>query len=421
MLDPKYIRENPEEAKRNAAARQVEVDIDAFLNVDGLRSEQLKKVEEIRAERNQIASEMKKKDLSEDERAGFIEKGKSLKDDLSAAEEELVRLETEWKSYLHRIPNRTHPDAPIGGTDEQNVEIRRHGEPAKEGKTHEELVGHLIDFERGAKVAGSKFYFLKNEIALLEWALLRYGIDFARKEGFDFMTTPDLAREEVLVGKGFLPRGPEKQVYFVEGEDLALIGTAEIPLLGYHMNETLAEEELPKKYAAFSHCFRTESGSYGRESAGLYRVHQFSKIELFSYALPDQSEGLLEEFVRLQEAFWKSLDIPYRVVDCCTGDLGGSDYRRYDIEAWMWSRNGGKGGWGEVTSASNCHEYQARGLGIQVKKKDGTRVYPHTLNGTMISATRAIIPLVENNVGEDGNIHIPEALRPYTGFDTIKV
>jgi len=186
------------------------------------------------------------------------------------------------------------------------------------------------------------------------------------------------------------------------------------------MKETFSEEDLPKKYVGFSHCFRTESGSYGRESSGLYRVHQFAKVELFTYALPEQSEGLLEEFVRLEEAFWKSLNVPYRVVDCCTGDLGGSDYRRYDIEAWMWTRNAGEGGYGEVTSASNCDEYQTRGLGIQVKKTNGDRVYAHTLNGTMSATPRALIAILENNQNEDGSISIPEILQPYTGFDTMK-
>ena len=416
MLDPKYVREHAEEVKRNAAARHVDVDVDAFLALDAKRAKLLKKVEGIRQERNEIAEAMKGK---VDDRQAKIEAGKVLKETLAKEETKLKKMDSEWGGLLARLPNRSHKDAPLGGTDAQNIEIRKHGKPAKSGKTHEELVGHLIDFERGAKVAGSKFYFLKNELAILEQALLRYGIDFAMQEGFEFMTVPEVAKEAVLVGKGFLPRGPEKQVYFVEGEDLALIGTAEIPLLGYHMGETLADDELPKKYAAFSHCFRTEAGTYGKESAGLYRVHQFAKVELFAYALPDQSDGMLEEFVRLQEAFWKSLEIPYRVVDCATGDLGGSDYRRYDIEAWMWSRNGGKGGWGEITSASNCHEYQARGMGIHVKKKDGERVFAHTLNATMAVSPRPLIAIVENHQNADGSITIPKALRPYTGFDTI--
>lgn len=417
MLDPKYIREHAEAVRVNCAARQVDVDLDAFLTRDDERNAHLRKIEILRAKRNEIARAMKE---GAEDRDAKIAEGKTVKDELANAEAAWHDTEREWAALLHRVPNRTHPDAPIGGSDEQNVEVRRHGTPAKEGKTHEELIGHLADFERGAKVAGSKFYFLKDELALLEHAVLRYAIDFAIREGFSFMTVPEMAREAVLVGKGFLPRGPEDQVYFIEGQDLAMIGTAEIPLLGYHMNETLAEDDVPKKYVGFSHCFRTESGSYGRESAGLYRVHQFAKVELFAYALPEQSEGLLEEFVRIEEAFWQTLGVPYRIVDCCTGDLGGSDYRRYDMEAWMWTRNGGKGAYGEVSSASNCHEYQARGLGIQIKKKNGERVYAHTLNGTMMASPRPLIALVENHQNSDGSIAIPDALRPYTGFDTIR-
>ena len=259
---------------------------------------------------------------------------------------------------------------------------------------------------------------MKGKLAILEQALIRYGIDFAVREGFEMLTTPDLAKEEVLVAKGFLPRGPEKQIYYVEGEDLALVGTSEITVLGYHMNETLAAEELPKKYVAFSHCFRTEAGAYGRESFGLYRVHQFSKVEMFAFSKPEQSEAIHFEFLRLEEEFWKSLEIPYRVVDCASGDLSGSDYRRFDIEAWMFGK-GESGEYGEVTSTSDCWDYQSRGLSIKYASKDGEKGFVHTLNGTVVATPRAMIAILENHQQEDGSIKIPAVLVPYCGFDKI--
>ncbi|MDP3793235.1 MAG: aminoacyl--tRNA ligase-related protein, partial [Candidatus Uhrbacteria bacterium] len=209
--------------------------------------------------------------------------------------------------------------------------------------------------------------------------------------------------------------GPEKQVYYIEGEDLALIGSSEATVLGYHMNEVLRADELPKKYVALSHCFRREAGTYGRESYGLYRVHQFSKVEMFAFSAPDQSEAIHLEFLRLEEAFWKCLEIPFRVVDCCTGDLGGSDYRRYDLEAWMWGKNEGQGGWGEVTSTSNCLDFQARGLNIKSSNKD----FLHTLNGTVVATPRALLSILESHQQADGSIKIPKVLQKYCGFKKI--
>jgi seryl-tRNA synthetase len=423
MLDMKYIRENADKVKENVRNRRAKVDVDELLRLDEERLQVLKKVEELRKERNEVAEKMKS--ASAEDRPPLIERGKTLKEEISAAEKDLsTTMEDQWRSLLLQVPNMTHPDTPLGDTDEENAEIRQWGStdrPDFELVSHVDLAQKhdLIDFDRGVKVSGAKFYFLKNKLAVLEQALIRYGIDFAMREGFEFLTTPDLAKEEVLIGKGFLPRGPETQVYYIQNQDLALIGSAEVTVLGYHMKETLPAEELPKKYVAFSHCYRTEAGSYGRESYGLYRVHQFSKVEMFAFAAPDQSEAIHLEFLRLEEAFWQSLHIPYRVVDCCAGDLGGSDYRRYDIEAWMWGKNEGKGGWGEVTSTSNCIDYQSRGLEIKAGNKEGEKVFLHTLNGTMVATPRAMIAILENHQQPDGSILIPEVLRPYCGFDRI--
>lgn len=422
MLDIKFIRENAQAVKQNIANRRMSVDVDALLERDGERLEVLRLVEDLRARRNEIASRMKSADA--EERPGLIEEGKKLKEALAKAEERLSSVTGEWQSLLLQVPNMTHPDAPIGASDEDNKEIKRVGEIAAlpfEPKDHVALAeAHdLIDFARAAKVSGAKFYFLKGKLALLEQALINWTMKEMAAEGYLPMSTPDLAKDEVLIGTGFSPRGPETQIYSVEGTDLSLIGTAEITLGGYHKDEIIDEADLPLKYAGVSHCYRTEAGTYGRESYGLYRVHQFSKVELFAFGAPEHSDALHEELRRLEEMVFTKLEIPFRVVDICTGDLGGPAYRKYDLEAWMWGRGNGQGGWGEVTSTSNCTDYQARRLNVKIRRKDGTLEYAHTLNGTAISLARALIAILENHQQKDGSISIPKVLRPYTGFDTI--
>lgn len=421
MLDIKYIREHQNETRENIKKRRSNVDLDALLKLEDDRLAVLKSIEDTRRKRNEIADRMKKQP---DDRTALIEEGRALKDRLATLEADYEEIKTEWEGLLHRIPNLTHEDVPEGDTDAENVELKQSGERPEfdfEPKDHMELAtAHgLLDFERAAKVTGSKFYFLKNQLALLEQAMIRYAIDFAIGEGFEFLKTPDLAKEEILVAKGFMPRGPEDQVYFIEGNDLALIGTSEITVLGYHADELLPAESLPKKYCAFSHCYRTEAGSYGKESSGLYRVHQFAKVEMFAFTTPEQSEAMHAELLRIQEAFWQSLGVPYRVVDCVTGDLGGSDYRRYDIEAWMPGRNDKGGAWGEVTSTSNCIDYQSRGLNIKYESKENEKGLVHTLNGTVVATPRALIPILENFQQKDGSVIIPDVLRKYTGFDRI--
>lgn len=419
MLDMRYVREHVDEIKENSRNRKVDVDVDALIKSDSELLGLLQDAEKLRAERNRIAEEMK----TTEDRQPLVERGKAIKVELTEREEALRQAEELRNSLLARLPNLTHPETPVGAGDEDNKVVRIVGEPAKltNPMDHVALCERygLVDFERASRVTGAKFYYLKDKLALLDWAVLRYGIDFMVREGYTFIATPDLAKEEVLVAKGFMPRGPEKQVYYLEGEDLALVGTSEIPMLGYHMKEVLEGEGMPKKYVAFSHCFRTEAGAYGRESYGFYRVHQFNKVEMFAFALPEQSAAIHAEFLAHEERFWQSLGVPYRVVDCCTGDLGGSDYRRYDIEAWMWGKGNGAGGWGEVTSTSNCIDYQARGLEIKYVKKDGERGYAHTLNGTVVATPRALIAMIENWQQADGTIKIPEVLVPYCGFDKI--
>lgn len=430
MLDPKFIREHAEEVKENARKRKAEVAIDVFLGLENARLELTRRIEALRVERNGVAERMKS--ARAEERDELIAKGKTLKDEIAALEADLTAREGEWKELLLKIPNMTHPDAPLGETDENNVEVRRVGEVRKIANPldHVELAEKhdLIDFTRGVKVSGAKFYFLKNQAAILEQALVRFALDRLAKEGYIPMSTPDLARDEVLLGTGFIPRGPEAQIYSIENSDLSLVGTAEITVGGYHMDEMLVEEEMPFKYAAVSHCFRTEAGAYGRESYGLYRVHQFTKVEMFIFCAPEQSEALHAELLRQEEGIFQALGIPYRVVDICTGDLGGPAYRKYDLEAWMWGKRAPRdqadgehlrGGWGEVTSASNCTDYQARRLNVRMRSKDGTTRLAHTLNGTAIAVSRALIAILENCQQADGSVKIPDVLVPYCGFEKI--
>ena len=274
-----------------------------------------------------------------------------------------------------------------------------------------------MDFEGGASVAGHGFYFLKNEAVLLELALQRYAVDVLMGEGFTPVTTPDLARNEILSGIGFNPRGPETQIYSIENTDLSLVATAEITLGGMLAGKILDIESLPMKFCGISHCFRTEAGAHGRATRGLYRVHQFTKIEMFAFTLPEDSEAMLDRLLKLECRLFDGLGIPYRVVDTATGDLGGPAYRKYDLEAWM----PGRGEFGEVTSTSNCTDYQARRLNIRyrIKGEKGTH-FVHTLNGTAIAISRALIAVLENYQQLDGSVAIPEVLRPWVGKERIE-
>jgi seryl-tRNA synthetase len=421
MLDIRYIRDHADEVKQNCAFRNANIDVDALLELDRSRLKSIQEVEDIRKERNEVSAHMPS--ASDEQRAGLMERGRELKELLAVKEAELAETEQQWTDLMLRIPNRSHPEVRKGETDEENAEVRRYLEPVRieNAKDHTELAKELdlLDFERGAGVVGAKFPFIKGRLAILEQSLIRFALDQAMEYGFLPMSTPDLAKDAVIVGAGFSPRGDESQIYSIENSDLSLIGTSEITLAGYHQNETFNAASLPIRYAGISHCYRTEAGAYGRESYGLYRIHQFSKVELFIFAAPEQSDALLEELVRVEEEIWKKLEIPYRVVDICAGDLGAPAYRKYDIEAWMPGKSdghGGRGSYGEVTSATNCTDYQARRLGIKMKSADGKTAFAHTLNGTAIATSRAMIAIMENGQTEDGSIDVPNVLVPYCGF-----
>ncbi len=421
MVDLKYIKENPEEVRKNIRNRYMNVDVDDILALYEERNRLLRTIEEIRQKRNENAKRMKAK-LEADERSALIEEGKQLKEQIASLEEEMKSIDVRLWDEAKRIPNAAHPDAPVGKEDKDNLELRRVGSPTQfsfDAKDHIQLGEELdlLDFETAAKVSGTKFYYLKNEAVLLEMALIRYALDVLQKHGFTLTMTPDIAKEEVVEGIGFNPRGAESNIYNIEGTGTCLVGTAEITLGGYHADSIFKPEQLPIKLAGVSHCFRREAGAAGQYSKGLYRVHQFTKVEMFVYAHPDSSEELHNQLLAIEEEIFQGLDIPYRVVDTCTGDLGAPAYRKFDLEAWMPGR-GENGDWGEVTSTSNCTDYQARRLGVRYKD-EGKNRFVHMLNGTAIAVSRAIIAILENNQRDDGTVSIPKNLIAYTGFDTI--
>ena len=423
MIDVRELKSRRDEILANIANRGMHVDIDAIIALQEQRSQLLQETEQLRARRNENASRMKAK-MDSDARAALIAEGKALKDEIASKESRLEEIETEYLTLAKTIPNYAHPEAPVGKLDTENLEIRTWGEPIKfdfPAKDHVQLGEQLdlIDFDTATRVSGPKFYYLKNEAVLLELALQRYAIDILAKHGFTLTITPDIAKEEILEGIGFNPRGQESNIYTVEGTGTCLVGTAEITLGGYHANSILREQDLPIKMAGLSHCFRREAGGAGQYSKGLYRVHQFSKVEMFVFCLPTQSEEMHRSLLAIEEQIFQGLEVPYRVVDTCTGDLGAPAYRKYDIEAWMPGR-GETGDYGEVTSTSNCTDYQARRLNIRSKNEMGKIQHVHLLNGTAIAVSRAIVAILENFQRSDGSIGMPKALVPYLGFDEIR-
>ncbi len=427
MLDLKYVLANAEAVKQNCRDRNVAADVvdevDRVVALEAERKDWLRKVEETRRRQNEIAQATgKEKDAHR--RGELVAEGKQLKAEAVEGEERLKGLDVEVKQRLGRIPNLTHPDAPIGATEDLSLEVRKVGTPRAFDFTPKDHVAigkdlDLIDFEAGGKVSGTGFYFLKNDAVFLEMALQQFAIGKLAKRGYIPIATPDLARVGILEGIGFNPRGEETQVYSVEQSDLCLIGTAEITLGGMHADDVFDEAQLPIRYVGLSHCFRTEAGAAGRASRGLYRVHQFTKVEMFAYATPETSGAIHSEILALEEEIFTELGIPYRVLDICSGDLGGPAYRKFDLEAWMPGR-GESGEYGEVTSTSDCTDYQARRLNIRYKPtgQKGTR-FVHTLNGTAVALSRALIVVLENYQRADGLVDVPEVLKPYLGKDVI--
>ncbi len=421
MLDPRMLDERRDEVAESCRKRRVTVDVDAAVGAYRALAGAQTAVNEANRKRNEHQAAGKQ--LPPEQRKTHGLEGRRLKEAVASLEEAVAAARETLDGHMTSIPNLLHPESPEGG-EEDYREIRRVGEPRSfdfEPKDHLTLAQDLdlVDFEAGAKVTGPKFYFLKNEAVLLELALQSFAMEILIEEGFIPHQTPDLARRSVVDAMAFSPRGPETQIYSLSEGDLDLIGTAEITLGGMHMDEILDEDDLPRKIAGISHCFRTEAGAAGRESRGLYRVHQFTKVEMFTFTRPEDSDAMHEELLRIEERIFQALEVPYRVIDVATADLGAPAYRKFDIEAWLPGRGEG-GAYGEVTSTSNCTDFQARRLRTRFRRK-GTKKNElvHTLNGTAIANSRAIIAILENHQQADGSVVIPKALRPFVRRDVI--
>lgn len=426
MLDAAFVREHLDAVIANCRNRAVPADPARVVQLDDERKRLENDKQALERRRNEISEQIpKQKDKAEKDR--LIAEGKALREQISALEKPLDQAKADLHAVLAQIPNMSHPSAPVGTTATDNRVINTWGEPRHfdfKPKDHVALAEalDLVDFEAGSRVAGQKFYFLKNEAVLLELALVQYAVHSLVKAGYTPVITPDVARVDILEGIGFLPRDPNpntRQIYSIADTDLCLIATAEITLGGMHSDKILEEKSLPQRYVGISHCFRTEAGAPGRDTRGLYRVHQFTKVEMFAFCTPEQSEALHSELLGIEEQIFQGLELPYQVIDTCTGDLGGPAYRKFDLEAWMPGR-GENGEYGEVTSTSNCTDFQARRLKIRYKsaQKKGT-TFAHTLNGTAIAVSRTLVAILENYQQADGSVQIPQVLQPWVGKERI--
>ena len=414
MLDINFIRNNKELVEHSIKEKMYKnVNLDEILALDDQRKALLQQVEALRKERNNNTAKMKNGKPSDE----LIAKGKEIKEKLSTLEADLSNFEKELNLKLKTVPNVIFDDVPLGD-ESASVEVKKWGECKTTGVDHLDYAvsRDWVDFERGAKVAGAKFYYVKGGLALLENALIQFGIKKIVEHGFTLMDVPDLVNSRVLEGTGFAPRSSEQSdEYYIEGEDLALIATAEISITGYHMDEIIDEEKLPLFYAGLSACFRKEAGAYGKHTRGLFRVHQFNKLEMYAFCTPEQSKEIHEKLRSIEEEIWQEIGIPYHVINIAAGDLGAPAAKKYDIE--YWSPVDQK--YREITSCSNCTDFQARGLNIRVRRKDGTVEVLHTLNGTAISLARTMVAVLENFAEEGGKLRVPSVLQPYLGTDML--
>ena len=414
MLDINFIRNNKELVEHSIKEKMYKnVNLDEILALDDQRKALLQQVETLRKERNDNTAKMKNGKPSDE----LITKGKEIKEKLSTLETDLSNYEKELNTKLKTVPNVIFDDVPLGD-ESASVEVKKWGECKTTGVDHLDyaISRDWVDFERGAKVAGAKFYYVKGGLALLENALIQFGIKKIVEHGFTLMDVPDLVNSRVLEGTGFAPRSSEQSdEYYIEGEDLALIATAEMSITGYHMDEIIDEDKLPLFYAGLSACFRKEAGAYGKHTRGLFRVHQFNKLEMYAFCTPEQSKEIHEKLRGIEEEIWQEIGIPYHVINIAAGDLGAPAAKKYDIE--YWSPVDQK--YREITSCSNCTDFQARGLNIRVRRKDGTVEVLHTLNGTAISLARTMVAVLENFAEEGGKLRVPEVLQPYLGTDML--
>lgn len=407
MIDIQFIRDNPDIVRKSSEGKGYHVDIDGLLHIDTERRALLTEVEDLRAQRNALNDEMKGARPTPEQ----IERGSTLKQDIAAKESTLKEVETRWNELLWRIPNVTLPDVPEGG-EEDSIEIKQVGEKSSGARDHLDYAVERdwVDFDRGAKVAGAKFYYLKGDLALLENAITQFALKFVREKGFTYLTVPHMVNSRTAYGAGFAPKSSEESnEYFIEGEDLTMIGTAEAPLTGYHADEIIDESKLPLQYVGYSPCYRKEAGTYGKHTRGLFRVHQFNKLEMYIFCTPEQSAEMHERILAIEEELWQAIGIPYHVINIAAGDLGAPAAKKYDVE--YWSPVDEK--YRELTSCSNCTDFQARNLNIRVRRANGKVEVLHTLNGTAVSLARSLVVILENFQNADGTLTIPEVLCPY--------
>ena len=413
MLDIRFIRENAERVQKDALNKGYKnADVQAVISLDDERKALTAQIDELRTRRNQIAASMKNSGGKPSDEQ--IAEGKKIKEELAELEKTYRELDEKLSNALNGIPNILQADVPIGEEGEDDL-VKTWGEELFESRKGAE--DHLdfankkgwVDFERGSKVAGTKFYFLKGDLALLENAIYQFALNKLISKGFNFMTVPHMVNGEVATGTGFAPRSSEQSdEYFIEGEDLSLIATAEMSLTGFHAGEILNEKDLPIFYAGYSPCYRKEAGTYGKHTRGLFRVHQFNKLEMYAYTLPEQSAEVHEKILAIEEEIYQELGIPYRVINIASGDLGAPASKKYDIEYWSPV----DGSYREITSCSNCTDYQARNLNIRVRRENGELQVVHTLNGTAVSLARCLVAAIENfQYGED--LVLPKVLQPY--------
>ncbi len=409
MLDVNFIRAHQDLVEKSAREKHYQVNITDLLQLDDQRRELLQKVDGLRRERNEISARMGKGKPE----PSLLESAKKIKAQLAELEPQLSELEKNLTTQLKSIPNIIFDDVPLGD-EECSVEISSWGGQKESGVDHLDyaLSRDWVDFERGAKVAGAKFYYLKDGLALLENALLQFGLKKVTEHGFTFMTVPDMVSSRILEGCGFNPRtSDQSDEYYIEGEDLAMIATAEMPLTGYYMDEIIDEKDLPICLAGYSACFRKEAGTYGKHTRGLFRVHQFNKLEMYVFCLPEQSKDMHEKIRAIEEEIWQELGIPYRVINIAAGDLGAPAAKKYDIEYWSPADQKYR----ELTSCSNCTDFQARSLNIRVRRDNGEVEVLHTLNGTAISLARTMVAVIENYAQPGGKLQVPDVLKSYLG------
>lgn len=414
MLDIRFIRENPELVADHAAKKGYSINIQDVLRADETKRDIQQKVDTLREERNSVSAQMKGGGIPD---SSLIERGKHIKEELVGLEKQLKVAEEELLTYLWQIPNLLEEDVPIGG-EEASVEIKRWGEQRKGAIDHLDFAvsRQWVDFERGAKVAGAKFYYLKGDLALLENAVTQFALETVLKKQFTYLTVPALVNSRIATGTGFAPRSSEQSdEYYIEGDDLSLVATAEMPLTGYHADEILDEKDLPLFYVANSPSFRKEAGTYGKHARGLFRVHQFNKLEMYAFTTPEQSQQVHQKLLSIEEEIWQAIGIPYHIINIASGDLGAPAAKKYDIEYWSPV----DGMYRELTSCSNCTDFQARNLNIRVRGEDGVVRVAHTLNGTAVSLARSLVAIIENFQNPDGTLTVPEVLRPYMGGRSI--